>query len=92
MSKIKSIATSLYEISADEDILDIFLWKNGIYVYILLVTALFLFQKKRARLLWAVLPSVFYLVNVCLGYCMANIFVCLVFPAVSYAIRDSINC
>ena len=43
--------------------MDIFIWKNGIYVYLLLVTAVFLFRKKKTRLLWAAMPSVFMLLT-----------------------------
>ena len=63
MGSVKSFAASLLEISKKEQIMDIFIWKNGIYVYLLLVTAVFLFRKKRPQLLWAAMPSVFILLT-----------------------------
>ena len=63
MKKVRNLATALYEISTEEKIFDIFVWKNGIYLYFLLVTTLFLYKKKRACLLWAVLPSFFILLT-----------------------------
>ena len=55
---VKSIAESLFRISSDEGILDVFVWKNGIYVYLLLVTAVFLAKHKKKYLLWVAAPGI----------------------------------
>ena len=55
---VKSIAESLFRISSDEGILDVFVWKNGIYVYLLLVTAVFLVKHKKKYLLWVAAPGI----------------------------------
>jgi hypothetical protein len=60
---VKSIAGSLFRISADEGILDVFVWKNGIYVYLLLVTAVFLAKHRKKYLLWAAAPAIFILLT-----------------------------
>ena len=53
----------MLEISKNEEILDTFIWRNGIFVYLLMVTSVFLVRKRKAKLLWAVLPSVFILLT-----------------------------
>lgn len=58
---IKELSESFLDISASEPVLDIFIWKNGIYIYLLVVTAVALARKKKTKLLWAVLPSCFIL-------------------------------
>lgn len=61
--RIKNLSTQLLEISKNEELLDTFIWRNGIFVYLLMVTSVFLVRKKKAKLLWAVLPSVFILLT-----------------------------
>lgn len=61
--KIQVFTADFLEITKNEEILDMFLWRNGIFVYLLMVMSVFLFRKKKAKLLWAVLPSVFILLT-----------------------------
>ncbi len=60
---VKQVAESLFRISAEEGVLDVFVWKNGIYVYLLLVTIVFLARHRKTVLLWTAAPSVFILLT-----------------------------
>ncbi len=60
---IKCLTAKMLEISKNNEILDTFIWRNGIFVYLLMITSVYLFRKKKAKLLWAVLPSVFILLT-----------------------------
>ena len=61
--RIKGLTSKLLDISRNEEILDTFIWRNGIFVYLLMVASFFLVRKKKAKLLWAILPSVFILLT-----------------------------
>ena len=61
--EVKGLTSQLLQISVEEKLADMFIWKNGIYVYLLFVVVMFLFKNKRASLLWAILPSVFILLT-----------------------------
>ena len=56
--EIQNLSSSLFKVSSSEDIIDVFIWKNGIYVYLLLVLILFLAETHNSKLLWAIGPSV----------------------------------
>ena len=60
---IHVLTSGLLGISKNVEILDVFIWRNGVFVYLLMLTAVFLVRKKMAKLLWAVLPSVFILLT-----------------------------
>ena len=60
--KVRLFSSSLFDISANEQVLDIFIWKNGIYIYLLMLATVFLYRSKKGKLLWAILPSVFILI------------------------------
>ena len=60
---IHVLTSGLLGISKNVEILDIFIWRNGLFVYLLMLTAVFLVRKKKTKLLWAVLPSVFILLT-----------------------------
>lgn len=63
IAEIRKLSSALLQISIDENLLDAFIWKNGIYVNILLVLVLFLAENKKTKLLWAIAPSVFILLT-----------------------------
>ena len=79
---VKSIAGSLFRISADEGILDVFVWKNGIYVYLLLVTAVFLAEHRKKHLLWVAAPAIFILLTYVLVLAWQMYFYIWFFPLV----------
>ena len=63
LAAVKSIASSLLRISSETGILDVFIWGNGIYVYLLMVIAVFLAGHRKAHLLWIAGPAIFILLT-----------------------------
>lgn len=54
----------LVSFSTENEIMDMLIWRNGIYVYFLLVIILFLIINRKMYFLWSIMPAVFIL----LGY------------------------
>lgn len=77
---VRSIADSLLRISSETGILDVFVWGNGIYIYLLMVIAVFLAGHRRASLLWIAAPAVFILVTYVLVIAWQKYFYVWFFP------------
>lgn len=56
--EIKHFSESLLFLSDSNAVLDMFVWKNGIYVFLLMVTLAMVLKNEKAWLIWAILPSV----------------------------------
>lgn len=61
---IDNIDHFLVSLSTENEIMDMFIWRNGIYVYFLFVIFLFLKLNKKTYFIWGVMPAVFIM----LGY------------------------
>lgn len=79
-SGMKKVSSVLLSVSTSFSLFDIFIWKNGIFIYLLLVVVFYLVSSKKGSMVWAIAPSVFILLTYVLVIAWQSYFYLWFFP------------